>query len=140
MDTPKWSGQAKQLPERAARSTPARPGGPNLHNIPDLTCQLSDRSGHINTTDMILLLVSSDVLASDYCYETEMKRAMTRHRNKTARVIPIILRPVDWKNESFARLQALSTDGTPVTASRNTDEAFADIAESIRKVVVELRR
>ncbi len=89
---------------------------------------------------MILLLVSSDVLASDYCYETEMKRAMTRHRNKTARVIPIILRPVDWKNESFARLQALSTDGTPVTASRNTDEAFADIAESIRKVVVELRR
>ncbi|WP_309144804.1 TIR domain-containing protein [Bradyrhizobium sp. CCGB12] len=34
---------------------------------------------HIETDDIILLLVSADFLASDYCYDIEMTRAMERH-------------------------------------------------------------
>src|SRR5262245_50373765 len=50
----------------------------------------SEIDEHLETADIILLLVSSDFIASDYCYEIEMKRAMERHALRTARVIPII--------------------------------------------------
>ena len=52
---------------------------------------------HLNTARIILLLISADFLDSDYCYSIEMKRAMERHEQEEARVIPIILRPVYWR-------------------------------------------
>lgn len=48
---------------------------------------------HLETASVILLLVSSDFLASDYCYDIEMQRALERHARSEARVIPVILRP-----------------------------------------------
>src|SRR5712691_10572913 len=50
----------------------------------------------LNLAGIILLLVSPDFVASEYCWSKEMKRAMERHEAREARVIPIILRPVDW--------------------------------------------
>ena len=47
---------------------------------------------HLNSAAVILLLVSADFLASDYCYDLEMKRALERHDAGDARVIPVILR------------------------------------------------
>src|SRR5205814_513347 len=47
----------------------------------------------LDEADVILLLVSPDFLASRYCYEREMARAMQRHAEGSARVIPVILRP-----------------------------------------------
>jgi len=88
---------------------------------------------HLETAQIILLLISSDFLASDYCYDLEMKRALERHDAEEARVIPIVLRPVDnlWK-APFGKLQALPTDGKPVTRWDNEDEAFANVARGIR--------
>ena len=60
----------------------------------------------LNTADMILLLVSSNFIASEYCYGTELQRAIARHHEGTARVIPIILRPCDWRILDF-RLAAV---------------------------------
>ena len=66
---------------------------------------------HLNEADIILLLISPDFIASDYCYSKEMKWAMDRHERGEARVIPIILRPVDnWKGAPFGKLQALPKD------------------------------
>ena len=81
-------------------------------------------STHLNTARVILLLISPDFLASDYCYDVEMKRAMQRHDAREARVIPVILRPVDWKGAPFGKLQALPTDAKSVTTWTNQDEAF----------------
>jgi hypothetical protein len=94
---------------------------------------------HLEAARVILLLVSADFLASDYCYAIEMKRAMERHAANDARVIPIILRACDWHNAPFGKLQGLPKDGKPVTSWTNRDEAFANIAQGIRKVVGELR-
>jgi len=93
---------------------------------------------HLNSAGIILLLVSSDFLASDYCYDNEMKRAMERHEAGEARVIPVILRPVDWKGAPFAKLQALPKDAKAVTTWPNRDEAFANVAQGIRAAVEEL--
>src|SRR5215469_1143805 len=98
-------------------------------------------SSHLQSAEIILLLVSSDFLASDYCYDIEMQRALERHEAGDARVIPIILRPVDWHDAPFGKLQALPTDGKPVD-SRNwysKDEAFYDVTQGIRRVIEELQ-
>jgi predicted RecA/RadA family phage recombinase len=93
---------------------------------------------HLNTADVILLLISADFLASDYCYDKEMRRALERHDAGEARVIPVILRPVDWEGASFGKLQALPKDAKPVTDWPNRDKAFLDIARGIRTAVEEL--
>jgi hypothetical protein len=95
-------------------------------------------STHLEGSRLILLLVSSDFLASDYCYDVEMKTAMEMHEAKIARVIPIILRPVDWSTAPFRKLQPLPTDGKPVTSWPNRDEAFLGIAKGIRAAAEEL--
>lgn len=43
---------------------------------------------HLENADIILLLISPDFMASDYCYSTEMKRAIERHDQGRAHVIP----------------------------------------------------
>lgn len=92
-------------------------------------------NNHLNTADIILFLVSSDFLASDYIWENEMKRALERHNRGEALVIPIILRPVDWQGAPFENLQMLPKDAKPVSLYKDNDEAFLDIAINIRDVV-----
>jgi len=70
---------------------------------------------HLNNAQIILLLVSADFLASEYCYSVEMKQAIERQKTGETCVIPIILRPVDWKGAPFSHLQALPTGARPVT-------------------------
>ncbi|MGB7924220.1 MAG: tetratricopeptide repeat protein, partial [Pyrinomonadaceae bacterium] len=93
---------------------------------------------HLDSARIILLLVSDDFIASDYCYSIEMKRALERHGTEEARVIPIILRPVDWESSPFGKLQALPKGGKPVTKWRNRDEALTNVAQGIRKVIKSL--
>jgi hypothetical protein len=93
---------------------------------------------HLERAEIILLLVSADFLASDYCYEIEMKRAMERHREGTARVIPIILRSCDWTSAPFGSLQALPTDARPIKNWRDVDEAYQDVVAGVRRAVAEV--
>ena len=93
---------------------------------------------NLNTADIILLLISANFLASNYCYDKEMTRALERHNQGTARVIPIILRPCDWHSAPFGKLQALPKDAKPITQWSDQDAAFTNIAQGIRKAVEEL--
>jgi hypothetical protein len=93
---------------------------------------------HLNTAQIILLLVSADFMASDFCYSIEMTRAIARHDANQARVIPIILRPTDWKGAPFAKLKMLPTDGKPITRWPTHDDAFEDIVQGIRAAIDDL--
>jgi hypothetical protein len=90
----------------------------------------------IEYADIILLLVSPDFLASDYCYGIEMQRALQRH-GAGARIIPVILRPCEWTHAPFGKLLATPKDGEPVTKWTDPDEAFLDIARAIRAAAAE---
>lgn len=89
---------------------------------------------HLRSAHIILFLVSADFIASDYCYDVEVREALERHARHEAVVIPIILRSVDWSRTPFAKLQALPRDGKPVTSWANQDEAFTNIVQGIGKV------
>jgi internalin A len=94
---------------------------------------------NIEQADIILLLVSSDFIASDYCWQTEMTAAFQRHEIGKARVIPIIVREVDWTSTPFAALQALPTDGRPVTLWQDRDSAWANVTRGIREAIESMR-
>src|SRR6266571_9093794 len=93
---------------------------------------------HLERASVILLLISADFLASDYCYGLEMQRALERHKANEARVIPILLRPVDWNKAPFAHLQALPTGAKPITTWSNRDAAFTDVTAGIRRMIEDL--
>ncbi|MDP1681706.1 MAG: DnaB-like helicase C-terminal domain-containing protein [Burkholderiales bacterium] len=94
---------------------------------------------NLQDADVIILLISPDFIASEYCYSKELNRALERHELRQAAVIPIIVRPTDWKSTPFSKLQALPKDGAPVTSWSNRDEAWLDVAQSIRLKLEDIR-
>ncbi|MCI0691348.1 TIR domain-containing protein [candidate division KSB1 bacterium] len=95
---------------------------------------------NLERADIILLLVSADFIASDYCYEIEMKRALERHEKDEARVIPVIVRDCNWHKAPFAKLQALPKAGKAVKKWADKDSAWRNVAEGIERVVEEIRK
>ena len=89
-------------------------------------------ASELERADLILLLVSPDFLASDYCYEREMRRALERHAAGEAQVLPVILRPCDWHEAPFGHLLATPTDGKPITKFTDLDDAFLEVTKAIR--------
>ncbi|MBC2734163.1 MAG: toll/interleukin-1 receptor domain-containing protein [Desulfobacteraceae bacterium] len=89
---------------------------------------------HLELADIILLLVSPYFIASDYCYDVEMKGAIERHSAGETVVIPVILHPCDWKGAPFGKLRATPTDGKPVSKFSNLHDAFLEITQDIRAV------
>lgn len=95
---------------------------------------------HLNESQIILLLISSDFIASEFCWDNEMERAMKRHDAGEAVVIPIILRSCDWKGAPFGKLQGLPKDMKPVKDWPDRDQAFTNVAQGIRKVAERLAK
>ena len=104
-------------------------------NIPPGAEWASEIDAHLKTADIILLLISSDFIDSQYCWSVELRKAIQRHNAGEASVIPIIVRPVNWKKTPFAKLQALPTDGKPISTWLNIDEALLNVVEGIQKAV-----
>ena len=94
---------------------------------------------NLKIADIILLLVSADFIASKYCYSVEMKLALERHEAGEARVIPVIIRDVNWKGAPFAKLQSLPKDGKAVTRWSDRDAAWRDVSEGIERAVESIR-
>ena len=95
-------------------------------------------SQYLESADIILLLISADFLASDYCYDREMRRALERHEAGEARVIPVILHACDWQHAPFGTLLAVPTDGRPVSKWPDQNEAFLGIVKAIRQAATEI--
>lgn len=87
---------------------------------------------NLEDSDIVLLLISSDFIASNYCFDVEMTRALELHRTGSAVVIPIILRHCSWKELEFSKLQATPKDAKPVSQWEDKDEAWLDVIESIK--------
>jgi tetratricopeptide (TPR) repeat protein len=94
-----------------------------------------DIDANLEAADIVLLLISVDFMQSTYCVGKEMKRALERAEEKSAYVIPIIMRPVFWKNAPFSQLQVLPEAGKPVITWDNREVAYVEITESIHRII-----
>lgn len=97
-------------------------------------------NGHLATADIILLLISADFLASEYCNSVELKQALQHHEKGEVVIVPIILRPVDWSISPFSMLQPLPTDGKAVVNWVHRDQAFFDISQGLRHLIEQRRQ
>ncbi len=93
---------------------------------------------HLHKASLILLLISPDFLASDYCYGNEMRQALQREREKGVCVIPILLRPVEWQHAPFAHLRPLPPNALFLTEWPDRDRAFAEVTAGIRRTIEDL--
>lgn len=89
----------------------------------------------IKAADIILLLISPDFLQSPYWYSRELIWAVDADRKRAARVVPIILRPCDWRSAPFGRLSVLPRDGKAISKWSNLDDAFTDVVRGISRLV-----
>ena len=89
---------------------------------------------NLKSADIILLLVSPDVVSSEYCAGVELQEAMKRYRSGDAVVVPVILEPCDWKWLDFGKLQATPKDGKAITDWPNINSAFLDVINNIRQI------
>lgn len=86
---------------------------------------------------IVLLLISPDFLASSYCFDVEVQRAMQLRSQGNCEVMPTILRPCDWQsaNAPFSKLLAVPRDGIPVSKWPDKDDAYLDIVKQLRKAL-----
>jgi hypothetical protein len=89
----------------------------------------------LQSADLILLLVSPSFVQSDYCHDIELLQALKRHKRGTARVVPIIVRPVDVSGLPFAKLLMLPKGAKPITKWRSRDEAWVNVVTELRRFV-----
>jgi formylglycine-generating enzyme required for sulfatase activity len=93
---------------------------------------------------IILLLVSADFIASEYCYSIEMTRAVDRHEAGTAKVIPVIIGACDWTSAPFGKLQAIPPDNRAVATWGNGDKyaratAWTLVSQEISNAAQQIR-
>ena len=78
---------------------------------------------HLDDSDVICLLLSSDYLSSNSC-KKEMNRALERHEKDHVLVIPVVLRPCGWVDEDnrLSKLLGTPKDGKAISTFDNKDE------------------
>lgn len=93
---------------------------------------------YFSEADIILLLISSDFIASDYCYQVEMTNALERHKRGEAVVIPVILRECAWHQLSFGSIMAATVDGKPITRFASHDEGYVQVVDAVSRAITNL--
>ncbi|EQC0636636.1 toll/interleukin-1 receptor domain-containing protein [Salmonella enterica] len=93
---------------------------------------------YFSQADIILLLISSDFIVSDYCYQVEMTNALERHNRGEAVVIPVILRECDWHQLPFGRIMAATIDGKPITKFASHDDGYFQVAGAVSRAIANL--
>lgn len=94
-------------------------------------------TSQLDSAELILLLVSADFLASEYCFGVEMERALARLKRGEVKVVPILLKPCLWEESRFSELQIIPRNGKAIASCPSVDEALADVASEIRTLVSE---
>jgi tetratricopeptide (TPR) repeat protein len=95
----------------------------------------------LEEADIVLLLISPDFLASDYCYGRELTVALERDRRHEAVVVPLLLHPCDWQSAPFARCQAFPRDNQPISIHpRGENAAFSLVVAELRRLAETLRK
>jgi hypothetical protein len=100
-----------------------------------------DRSitSQLRSCDIILLFISPSFMASNYCYDVEMKQALRQHEERRSILIPVILRDCEWRSAPFGKLLAVPKDGCPITMWADRDQATKNVADQVMRVVDRLR-
>lgn len=89
----------------------------------------------LEKANVIVLLISSSFLSSDYINDVEIKKALERQRKGEAMIIPVICRACDWENSILSKFQVLPQNAEPISLWDDKDSAYKDVVQGIRKLI-----
>lgn len=90
---------------------------------------------NIQNSDIICLLISQSFLASYYCVEEELTRALSQVENGTSRIFPIIIDHCTWLDTELRAYTAVPNDGTPISDYGNPSKAWLEVSNHLKKSV-----
>jgi hypothetical protein len=94
---------------------------------------LHERHNHLDTADIVLLLISHYFFASKPCWDL-MCQAMKRHDAGILHVVPVWLSLVDYLGTPIEKLQMLPRE-EPIKRWRDRAEAYVDVVRGIRRII-----
>ena len=94
-------------------------------------------SSELSSSDLFIALLSPDYVSSQYCYDTEFKKALELQSQGKIIIIPIIIEVCDWLSTPFREFKALPKDGKAVSTWENKNTAFLDVIQNLRKLINE---
>lgn len=94
----------------------------------------------LEVADVMIFLISSHSLASDYIRTVEMKRALEREATGGLKLVPIILEDCEWKLPFFSQLQALPRNRKPVKEWAPQLKGWMSVSEGLKSLFQELQR
>ncbi len=107
------------------------------HDLQPGADRATEIAEHLEGAGVVLFLVSPSFVASEELWGAQLQQALARRASHGTRVVPIIVRPVDWESSAeLARLQVLPAGGQPVTSWDDADAAWTDVAKSLRRMLV----
>lgn len=92
-------------------------------------------SENLENAEIIFFLISSSFIASDYCVDKEVKKAISNHNDGRALLIPILVRPCQFDKTELSKIQALPHNLTPISSWSDKDEAWLQVVDSIGDVI-----
>lgn len=92
----------------------------------------------LQDADVILLLLSPDFLNSDYIWDIELDFALRKHEQRSAIVVPILLRSCLWEDTPLSRLQMANrvpVKGGPIDLAPNRDQTWRAVVERVKTAI-----
>ncbi len=91
---------------------------------------------NLDSANLVLLLVSAHFIESDYCAGIEFQKARALEAKGLLRIVPVILRPCEWKSAALglSQYQCLPSDGRSLTTWRERDAGLANIISGLRRL------
>ncbi|WP_437991033.1 TIR domain-containing protein [Sorangium sp. So ce145] len=90
----------------------------------------------LDQSDIVLCLVSASFLAHEGCADQVDRALRRRSRSRAPIVVPVLVRPSDWRESPLGVLQPLPENGQPITAWGSEDEAWSSVTSGLRRLLL----
>jgi hypothetical protein len=91
-------------------------------------------TGVYTEADVVILRVSTPVLATGYITEHEIPQTLHRHKAKETVLVPVILEKCRWEKTALAKLNAHPEKGQPLNKWKPQSEGWNSVASGLATV------
>ena len=90
---------------------------------------------NLKESDIILLLISPDFIASEFCYTRELQNSLELHGQGKCTIVPVIIRTCSWKKLPFGKFGAVPKNGKAISTWDDKDAAYHDVVSKIEEIL-----
>ncbi|QNX70763.1 toll/interleukin-1 receptor domain-containing protein [Acinetobacter seifertii] len=86
---------------------------------------------NLKNAHMVVCIVSTDYLNSDYCVRKELEIAVEKQVIDNTKIFPIIAEECIWKRTYFGNIKCAPKDGVPVSKYENIESTYLTIVDQL---------